>query len=165
MDRNGLRPLRYTLTKDYLITGSETGMIPIKEEDILEKGRVGPGQMIGINFNEKKFYNDRKIKNLITKTKPYEDWVKNITHLSKIVKSKKEEKRKINKENLYRKMFAFGWSVEDLELILTPMVLEMKEATGSMGDDSVLASLSEQYRGLHHYFKQNFNCLLNLIHD
>ena len=82
MDRNGLRPLRYTLTKDYLITGSETGMVPIKEEDILEKGRVGPGQMIGVNFSERKFYNDNKIKNLITKTQPYEDWVKNITHLS-----------------------------------------------------------------------------------
>jgi len=58
-------------------------------------------------------------------------------------------------------MIAFGWSVEDLELILTPMVLEMKEATGSMGDDSVLASLSKQYRGLHHYFRQNFSQVTN----
>ena len=71
MDRNGLRPIRYTLTKDFLIAGSETGMVEIKESKILEKGRVGPGQMVAVNFKEGKFYTDFEIKNKLSQSKPF----------------------------------------------------------------------------------------------
>ena len=161
MDRNGLRPMRYTLTKDFIIAGSETGMVEIDESKILERGRVGPGQMIAINFKEGKFYNDEEIKNNLSKSKPFGEWIKKITHIDKLVKSVDEEFREISSVDLRKRMSSFGWTIEDLELILHPMIVEGKEATGSMGDDTPLAVLSAGYRGLHHYFRQNFSQVTN----
>ena len=136
MDRNGLRPIRYTLTSEYLIAGSETGMVVLPENQIVEKGRVGPGQMIAINFKEKKFYSDGEIKKHLSETKPFGNWTKNITHIDKLVKSVDEELRDIDGQDLRKRMSSFDWSMEDIELILHPMIMEQKEATGSMGDDS-----------------------------
>ena len=161
MDRNGLRPIRYTLTSEYLIAGSETGMVVLPEVDIIEKGRVGPGQMIAINFKEKKFYSDTEIKKYLSETKPFGSWTKNITHIDKLVKSVDEELREIDGNDLRNRMSSFDWSMEDMELILHPMIMEQKEATGSMGDDSPLAVLSKKYRGLHHFFRQNFSQVTN----
>ncbi len=161
MDRNGLRPLRYTLTEDYLITGSETGMVSIDESNIIEKGRVGPGQMIGINFREKKFYNDQEIKSTLSSSRPFGDWTKKIIHIDKLVQSVDEEFRDIDSNNLRKRMASFAWTIEDIELILHPMIVEQKEATGSMGDDTPLAVLSDNYRGLHHFFRQNFSQVTN----
>jgi len=161
MDRNGLRPLRYTLTKKYLIAGSETGMVELKESDVIEKGRVGPGQMIAINFRDKKFYRDSEIKKYLSETKQFGNWTKNITHIDKLVQSVDEEFREIETEQLRRRMACFKWSIEDMEMILHPMIGEQKEATGSMGDDSPLAVLSDNYRGLHHFFRQNFSQVTN----
>jgi glutamate synthase (NADPH/NADH) large chain len=161
MDRNGLRPIRYTLTSDYLIAGSETGMVVLPENEIVEKGRVGPGQMIAINFKEKKFYSDSEIKKHLSETKPFGNWTKNITHIDKLVKSVDEELREIDGHDLRKRMSSFDWSMEDMELILHPMIMEQKEATGSMGDDSPLAVLSKKYRGLHHFFRQNFSQVTN----
>ena len=161
MDRNGLRPLRYTLTEDYLIAGSETGMVEVSENKIIEKGRVGPGQMIAINFDEGKFYSDEKIKNLLSTSKPFGDWIKKIKHIDKLVESADEEFRDIDVSDLRKRMTSFGWSIEDMELILHPMITDLKEATGSMGDDTPLAVLSKKYRGLHHFFRQNFSQVTN----
>ena len=161
MDRNGLRPIRYTLTKDFLIAGSETGMVEIEESEILERGRVGPGQMIAVNFKEKKFYSDSEIKNTLSQSKPFGEWTKKITHIDKLVQSVDEEFREIDQKDLRKRMMTFGWTVEDLELILHPMIAESKEATGSMGDDTPLAVLSDNYKGLHHYFRQNFSQVTN----
>ena len=117
MDRNGLRPLRYSLTDDYLIVGSETGMVEIEESQIIEKGRVGPGQMIGINFRESKFYKDEEIKLMLSSSKPFENWTKKITHLDKMVQSVDEEFRAIDPKDLKKRMACFGWTIEDIELI------------------------------------------------
>ncbi|SVA09889.1 uncharacterized protein METZ01_LOCUS62743 [marine metagenome] len=161
MDRNGLRPLRYTLTKNFLIAGSETGMVDLDEKDIIEKGRVGPGQLIAVNFNENKFYPDKEIKKFLSSTKPFGNWTKKITHIDKLVESADEEFRDIDPSDLRKRMASFGWSVEDMELILHPMIVDKKEATGSMGDDAPLAVLSENYKGLHHFFRQNFSQVTN----
>ncbi len=161
MDRNGLRPLRYTLTEEFLIAGSETGMIDIKETDILERGRVGPGQMIAVNFDEGKFYLDSQLKDKLSQSKPFGEWTKKIQHIDKLVQSVDEEFREIDLSTLRKRMTSFGWSVEDIEMILHPMIVEGKEAVGSMGDDTPLAVLSENYRGLHHFFRQNFSQVTN----
>ena len=109
MDRNGLRPLRYTITKDFLIAGSETGMVEINDSEITEKGRVGPGQTIGVNFEKEKLYKDKELKSYLSNSKPFSDWVKKITHLDKLVKSVEEQFRDIEnmkwiKNGLLREM-------------------------------------------------------------
>ncbi len=124
MDRNGLRPLRYTITEDYLIAGSETGMVEIEETKIKEKGRVGPGQMIAINFDQTKLYKDKDLKLYLASSKPFSTWTKKIIHIDKLVQSVEEHFRNIDKAELRNRMTAFGWTVEDLELILQPMIVE-----------------------------------------
>ena len=122
MDRNGLRPIRYTLTKNLLIAGSETGMVDIKENEIVERGRVGPGQLIAVNFKEKKFFKDHEIKKYLAETKPFGDWTKKITYIDKLVQSVDEEFRDLDSGDLRKRMACFAWSVEDIELILHPMI-------------------------------------------
>ncbi len=86
MDRNGLRPMRYTRTADgLLVVGSETGMVPLVEGEIVEKGRVGPGEMVGVDLKAGKFYRDRELKDLLAGQKPFGQWVKYITHLDNLV--------------------------------------------------------------------------------
>ncbi len=161
MDRNGLRPMRYAVTGDGLIiAGSEAGMVRLNEQEIVEKGRLGPGQMIGVDLVAGKLYHDREIKDLFAARKEYSEWVKNITVIDSIVKSRAETVE-LSRDELRRRQVAFGWSLEDLELILQPMAEEAKEAVGSMGDDTPLAVLSEHYRGLHHFFRQNFSQVTN----
>ena len=161
MDRNGLRPLRYTQTDEYLVVGSETGMVEIDETKITGKGRVGPGQMIAVNFNQEKLYRDNELKSYLSSSKPFSNWTKKITHIDKLVQSAEEHFRDIDRAELRKRMTAFGWTIEDLELILQPMIVEKKEAIGSMGDDTPIAVLSDKYRGLHHFFRQNFSQVTN----
>ena len=161
MDRNGLRPLRYTQTDEYLIVGSETGMVEVDESKIKEKGRVGPGQMIAVNFNQEKLYKDNDLKSYLSSSKPFSNWTKKITHIDKLVQSAEEHFRDVDKAELRKRMTALGWTIEDLELILQPMIVEQKEAVGSMGDDTPLAVLTDKYRGLHHFFRQNFSQVTN----
>ncbi len=162
MDRNGLRPMRYTISADgLLIVGSETGMVRIPEQDVVEKGRVGPGQMIGINLKAGKLYKDRELKDLLAARKPYGDWTKKTTQLDSLVRTGAPEPSVFSTEELRRRQFVYGLTMEDLELILHPMAEDGKEAIGSMGDDTPLAVLSNQYRGLHHYFRQTFSQVTN----
>ncbi|HUN49555.1 MAG TPA: glutamate synthase large subunit, partial [Candidatus Sulfotelmatobacter sp.] len=162
LDRNGLRPMRYTVTDDgLLIVGSEAGMVPQPEARIVEKGRVGPGQMIAVDLKKGRFYHDRRIKDRLAAEKPYQEWVSGITTLDKLIGGAALEAPAFERDELRRRQLAVGLTVEDLELILQPMVEDAKEATGSMGDDTPLAVLSEHFRGLHHFFRQQFSQVTN----
>jgi glutamate synthase (NADPH) large chain len=162
MDRNGLRPMRFTITSDgLLIVGSETGMIKVADAKVVEKGRVGPGQTIALDLENGRFYRDREIKDVLAARQPYGDWVGHITELDSLVKTGAPEPVEFSAEELRRRQAAYGLTMEDMELILHPMVEDAKEAIGSMGDDTPLAVLSDQYRGLHHFFRQNFSQVTN----
>jgi len=158
-DRNGLRPLRYTVSSDKLLfAGSETGMVPIPNDKIVFKGRLGPGQVIAINLDKGKVYDSKSIKNHISKD--YKKYNKQIIDLDKKFDISKE-KFISSGEELRRRQYLAGINIEDLELILHPMVEEAKEATGSMGDDTPSAVLSDRYRPISHFFRQNFSQVTN----
>ncbi len=162
MDRNGLRPMRYTITGDgLLLAGSEAGMVRVDETTIVEKGRVGPGQMIGINLAEGRLYRPGELLDELAGRASFSDWVKNITVIDSLVRNAPGEPAIFAREELARRHHAAGFTMEDLEVILHPMVEEAKEAVGSMGDDTPLAVLADQYRGLHHFFRQNFSQVTN----
>ena len=112
-------------------------------------------------LKKRNFIQTAEIKKHLSETKPFGNWTKNITHIDKLVKSVDEELREIDSNDLRKRMSSFDWSMEDMELILHPMIMDQKEATGSMGDDSPLAVLSKKYRGLHHFFRQNFSQVTN----
>jgi len=158
-DRNGLRPLRYTVTRDKLLfAGSETGMVDLDEKKIVTKGRLGPGEIIGVRIEKGKVYKNSEIKNYLAKE--YKNFNNQIIDLDKKFLIK-DEKNEFSVEELRILQHCFGYSIEDLELILHPMVEESKEATGSMGDDTPLAVLSDKYRPLYHFFRQNFSQVTN----
>ncbi|HSY86475.1 MAG TPA: glutamate synthase central domain-containing protein, partial [Verrucomicrobiae bacterium] len=162
MDRNGLRPMRYTITGDgLLLAGSEAGMVRVDETTIVEKGRVGPGQMIGINLAEGRLYRPGELLDELAGRASFSDWVRNITVIDSLVRNAPGEPAIFPREELARRHHAAGFTMEDLEVILHPMVEEAKEAVGSMGDDTPLAVLADQYRGLHHFFRQNFSQVTN----
>ncbi len=162
MDRNGLRPMRTITTSDgLLIVGSETGLVKIDEATILHKGRVGPGQMIALDLQEAKLYSEGEIRDYLSGQKAYDEWVTRITEIDSLVHTNAPEPTEFTDGELRRRQAAFGFTLEDMELILHPMAEEGKEALGSMGDDTPLAVLSDQYRGLHHYFRQTFSQVTN----
>ena len=158
-DRNGLRPLRYAITSDDLFfAGSETGMIKIPENNIVEKGKLGPGEIIAIDLKDGKLFKDKEIKNLLAKD--YKKYNKQIIDLEKKISTEKEFAN-YSGEELKQRQYLSGLSIEDLELILHPMAEEGKEASGSMGDDTPAAVLSSHYRPVSHYFRQNFSQVTN----
>ncbi len=158
-DRNGLRPLRYAITKDkMLFAGSETGMIELNEKKILSKGRLGPGEIIGVRIEKGKVFSNIQIKDYLAKE--FKHFNSQIVDLDEKL-SISNEKHTFDGENLRRRQYTFGISLEDLELILHPMAEDAKEATGSMGDDTPLAVLSDRYRPLYHFFRQNFSQVTN----
>jgi glutamate synthase (NADPH/NADH) large chain len=162
MDRNGLRPLRYTITETgLLVAGSEAGMVKLDESAVIEKGRLGPGQMIGVDLDDGKLYRDRELKDWMASRRAFGDWVRNITVIDDIIRPDHGEPAELARDELRRRQLAFGLTMEDMELILHPMVEDAKEAVGSMGDDTPTAVLSERYRGLHHFFRQNFSQVTN----
>jgi glutamate synthase (NADPH/NADH) large chain len=162
MDRNGLRPMRYALTDDgLLVAGSETGMVKLDEASIVEKGRVGPGEMIAVDLANGRFLKHTEIMDDLAATAPFGEWVRNITVLDTLIADAPGRPATLPRDELRRRQVSVGATMEDLELILHPMVEEAKEAVGSMGDDTPLAVLSEQYRGLQHFFRQNFSQVTN----
>ncbi len=163
MDRNGLRPLRYIITNDgLLISGSEVGMVNIEEKNILKKGRVGPGELIAINYKEKKFYQSDELKKQLSERRDYSTWNKKTTQLDAILADKKILKPEESVDKIFYQISkSFNLSLETLDLILDPMVKTGQEAIGSMGDDTPLSVLTERYRGLHSFFKQNFSQVTN----
>ena len=162
MDRNGLRPLRYTITTGGLLfAGSETGMVRLDESQILEKGRLGPGQMIAVDLEEGKLYHDAEIKDRLAAERPFGRWIRNATQIDDLIRPDHGEPSFYERDELRRRQLTFGMTMEELELILHPMVEDAKEPIGSMGDDTPLAVLSDHYRGLHHFFRQNFSQVTN----
>ncbi len=158
-DRNGLRPLRYTITQDKLLfAGSETGMIELNEKKIITKGRLGPGEIIGVRIEKGKVFDNNEIKNYLAKE--YKHFNTQIIDLNKKI-TISNEKASFLGDELRKRQHAFGVSLEDLELILHPMAEDAKEAIGSMGDDTPLAVLSDKYRPLYHFFRQNFSQVTN----
>ena len=158
-DRNGLRPMRFTITKDKILcAGSETGMVDIDEKKIIKKGRLGPGEIIGVRIEKGKLFTNSQIKNYLAKE--HKHFNNQIIELDKklIIKN---EKPFFSGEELRKRQHSFGYSLEDLELILHPMAEDGKEAIGSMGDDTPLAVLSDKYRPLYHFFRQNFSQVTN----
>ena len=162
MDRNGLRPLRYTVTRDGLfIVGSETGMVRLDEIDIVEKGRVGPGETIAVDLKQGRLYRNEELQEELAGLHPFEEWTSNIRRLDSLIAPDHPEQVEFDRAELRRRQLLYGWTIEDMEIILHPMVADAKEATGSMGDDAPLAVLSDKYRGLHHFFRQNFSQVTN----
>ncbi|MDR3470700.1 MAG: glutamate synthase central domain-containing protein, partial [Devosia sp.] len=162
LDRNGLRPLRYTISRHaMLIVGSETGMVKLSDDEVVEKGRVGPGQTIAVDLDQPRFFGDEELKDTLAARHAYGDWAKRIRQIDHIVKTDAPEPVRWQGEELRRRQLAGGVTLEDLETILHPMVEDGQEPLGSMGDDTPIAVLSDQYRGLHYYFRQNFSQVTN----
>ena len=162
LDRNGLRPLRYAVTDDgILVAGSETGMVRLDETRLTAKGRLGPGQMLAVNLAEGKLYDNNTILDRLAETADFSSWVKGITVIDDLIKRARGEPAIFEKDELRRRQVAAGLTMEDLEIVLQPMVEEAKEAIVSMGDDTPLAVLSDHYRGLHQFFRQNFSQVTN----
>ncbi|MDB2468506.1 glutamate synthase large subunit [Alphaproteobacteria bacterium] len=163
LDRNGLRPLRYVVTHDGLvIAGSETGMVVVPDTKIAERGRLGPGQMIGINLAEGRLYKDGELKDALTKKCDWSQWIGRAKQMdSLLANSTGKASQPLTKIETRRRQMMAGWTMEDMELVLQPMAQTGKEAIGSMGDDTPLAVLSNRYRGLHHFFRQNFSQVTN----
>ncbi|WP_036766487.1 glutamate synthase large subunit [Parvularcula oceani] len=161
LDRNGLRPLRYAVTTDGLLTvGSESGMCPLGDKTVKQRGAVPAGGMIAVDLQEGRFYDAGQTLEHLTAAHPYSQWLGNVQQLDEEIVPGPEE-RLFEELELRRRQIGAGYTQEDLELILKPMVLEGKEAIGSMGDDTPLAVLSDQYRPLPHYFRQRFSQVTN----
>ena len=161
LDRNGLRPMRYVVTGDgLLIAGSEAGMVPVDEAHVVEKGALGPGQMLAVDMAKAKLFRDAEIKDKLAKALPFSDWVGAMTDLEEATSSA-DERGQFTGEDLRRRQIAAGYSIEELETILAPMAEDGKEAIGSMGDDTPSAVLSDKYRPLSHFFRQNFSQVTN----
>ena len=160
LDRSGLRPMRYVVTGDgLLIAGSEAGMVSVNESEVIEKGALGPGEMIAVDLDRGILLHDKDLKNELANSAPFDDWASKIIDLEKVTKGK-EFQCFFGKELRHRQMAA-GYSIEDLETILAPMAEDGKETLASMGDDTPSAVLSKQYRPLSHYFRQNFSQVTN----
>ncbi|RJE87936.1 glutamate synthase large subunit [Paracoccus onubensis] len=161
LDRNGLRPMRYVVTgDDLLIAGSEVGMVPVDESAVKEKGALGPGQMIAVDMWDGKLYRDSEIKDRLAASQPFGEWIEKVVDLNHIMRNLPEGTH-YQGEELRRRQIAAGFTMEDLEHVLSPMAEDGKEALASMGDDTPPAVLSGQYRPLSHFFRQNFSQVTN----
>ncbi len=161
LDRNALRPLRYTLTGDgLLIVGSEAGMVPVAETTVVEKGRLGPGEMLAVDLGEGRLYKDRAIKDKIAGEADYAAMTGKFLTIDDLPAATAEPLR-YDRAELARRQVCAGQTLEDMELILSPMVEGGKEAIGSMGDDTPLAVISDKPRLISHFFRQNFSQVTN----
>ncbi|MFI3302875.1 MAG: glutamate synthase large subunit, partial [Rikenellaceae bacterium] len=160
LDRNGLRPTRYTLTKDGLmIIASEAGVLPVKAEDVIEKGRLEPGRIIVVDTETGRIYRDEEVKNELAASFPYGEWLrKNRIHLSEITSGRKVA---VAMPELEKMQSAFGYFEEEVNKVLVPMVEGGYEPTGSMGNDASLAVFSEKPQLLFNYFRQQFAQVTN----
>jgi len=160
VDRNALRPLRYTQTSDgLLIVGSETGMVQISESSVVAKGRMGPGQMIAVDLDNGVLFDDSAIKDRIAGEADYASMIGEFLNVDDLPVPDAEAY--YDRAELTRRQVAAGQTLEDMELILSPMVETAKEAIGSMGDDTPLAVISDKPRLISQFFRQNFSQVTN----
>ncbi|MFY0606932.1 MAG: glutamate synthase large subunit [Cyclobacteriaceae bacterium] len=157
LDRNGLRPVRYTITKDdRLIMASETGALPVDPANVVENGRLQPGKMLWLDLPNKKLYRDEEIKKQVVENKPYFDWIKKERIKLRMLPDPEIVEEPIEKDLLQKQFKSYGYTQEDIKLTVTGLAELGKEPLGSMGADAPLAVLSRQSQHISNYFKQYF---------
>jgi glutamate synthase (ferredoxin) len=163
LDRNGLRPSRYYVTKDDLvIMASEAGVLPIEPERVALKGRLQPGRMFLVNMEEGRIVTDEEIKTAIATAHPYREWLNQyLVELANLKDAPASDAETSQNPPLLQQQMAFGYTFEELRLLLTPMARDGVEAVGSMGADTPLAILSDRPKLLYEYFKQLFAQVTN----
>jgi len=162
LDRNGLRPARYFVTKDDLVVmASESGVLPMPEETIVQKWRLQPGKMLLIDMEKGRIVSDEELKAEISASNPYETWLKRTQILVSDLPLAKERSPKTSNVSLLDLQQAFGYTQESLKLLMKPMAETGQEAIGSMGTDTPISALSSKSKLLHTYFKQNFAQVTN----
>ncbi|MBI5947629.1 MAG: glutamate synthase large subunit [Chloroflexi bacterium] len=161
LDRNGLRPSRFYVTKDDIVVmASEVGVLPIEPERVLHKGRLQPGKMFLVSLEEGRIIDDAELKNRLATEKPYAEWLKrDLLPLDQVAPA--EPPARMEGDTLLKQQMAFGYSLEDLKYILGPMARNSEEAIGSMGTDTPLAVLSNRPQPLYNYFQQLFAQVTN----
>jgi glutamate synthase (NADPH/NADH) large chain len=161
LDRNGLRPARYLVTDDDLVVvASEAGVLPIPEERIIEKWRLQPGKMLLIDLEEGRIISDDEIKGQLSNAHPYKEWLKRTQIVLEELKPVQARESRTDVSLLDRQQ-AFGYTQEDLKLLMQPMAVTGQEAVGSMGSDTPISALSDKSKLLYTYFKQNFAQVTN----
>jgi len=177
LDRNGLRPSRYCVTDDdFVVMGSESGVLPIPESKIVRKWRLQPGKMFLIDLEQGRLIDDEEIKASLAYSKPYQQWIENLRirldDVTHPVAGAAEGRQVLSEESaraaldspdaaLLDQQQAFGMTQEDIKFLMAPMALNAEEGIGSMGNDSPLAVLSGKNKPLYHYFKQLFAQVTN----
>ncbi|MIL08962.1 glutamate synthase large subunit [Salmonella enterica subsp. enterica] len=161
LDRNGLRPARYIVTDDdRVILASESGVLPVDESKIVQKWRLQPGKMLLIDLVEGRIIADEEIKSEISRKHPYKDWLARTQLILEDLNP--VEPRALRKDvSLLDRQQAFGYTQEDLKLLMSPMATTGQEAVGSMGTDTPIAAMSDKAKLMYNYFKQNFAQVTN----
>ncbi len=161
LDRNGLRPSRYYLTHDdRVIMASEVGVLPVEPANVKEKGRLQPGRVFLVDFEQGRLVPDEELKQDISNKRSYGSWLREQRiQLSELPLH--DEPHGFNPETLLPRMQSFGYTIETLQFMLLPLVNEKRDPVGSMGNDSALACLSDKSRMLYDYFKQLFAQVTN----
>jgi glutamate synthase (NADPH/NADH) large chain len=161
LDRNGLRPSRYYITHDdRVIMASEVGVLHIEPQNIKAKGRLQPGRMFLVDFEQGRLIPDDELKRDFASRRPYGDWL-NRQRIDLTELSTDKEPHGFEPKTLIERMQAFGYTVETMQFMLLPLVRELRDPVGSMGNDSALACLSDKPRMLYDYFKQLFAQVTN----
>ncbi|WP_405030267.1 glutamate synthase large subunit [Mycoplana sp. BE70] len=161
LDRNGLRPARYIVTDDdRVILASEAGTLPVKEESIVRKWRLQPGKMLLIDMEKGRIISDEEVKHELSSRHPYREW---LDHTQLILEDLRPvEPRALRRDvSLLDRQQAFGYTLEDTRLLMSPMATTGQEAIGSMGTDTPISAMSDKTKLLYTYFKQNFAQVTN----
>jgi glutamate synthase (ferredoxin) len=160
LDRNGLRPARYVITRDgYMVVSSEAGVVDLPIADIIEKGRLGPGQMIAFDLESHQLLKNWDLKQQIANSHPYGEWLRQ--YRQELAAQPFAEAAQMDQPTLLQHQTAFGYTAEDVEMIIQEMGAQGKEPTFCMGDDIPLAVLSDKPHLLYDYFKQRFAQVTN----
>jgi glutamate synthase domain-containing protein 2/glutamate synthase domain-containing protein 1/glutamate synthase domain-containing protein 3 len=161
LDRNGLRPARYIVTRDdRIIMASEVGVLPVPEEDIVVKWRLQPGKMLLVDLEAGRLIPDEELKATLAQSHPYREWLDR-TQMVLEELPPVAEAAPISNQSLLNRQQAFGYTQEDLKILMTPMATTGEEAVGSMGNDTPISALSDRPKLLFTYFKQNFAQVTN----
>ena len=161
LDRNGLRPARYIVTKDdRIIMASEVGVLPVPEDQIITKWRLQPGKMLLVDLEKGRLIPDEELKSTLAKSHPYREWLDRTQIVLEELPTSSDSAPISNLALLDRQQ-AFGYTQEDLKILMTPMATTGEEAIGSMGNDAPISALSDKPKLLFTYFKQNFAQVTN----
>ncbi|MGB0954403.1 MAG: glutamate synthase-related protein, partial [Panacagrimonas sp.] len=162
LDRNGLRPARFVVTDDDLVVmASEAGTLPIADGRIVKKWRLQPGKMFLIDLEEGRIIDDDELKNDFASAEPYKSWISRVRIKLDELEATAGGESPASAESLLDRQQAFGFTQEDVRMLMTPMAVDAQEATGSMGNDTPLAVISNKSKPLYNYFKQLFAQVTN----